>query len=186
MLCFVSILFNPRSNYTMTCFKQIIRGSKSTVIIAAHIGRKLSYLFMMSAESQQHHPLSHFSVSYSFIKQNASNNETMLICLLSLYIVSVFIGLCFYLNLYLSALSAYSASVSHTHRHIYTHVCMHTNTQIYINTHTGMPENMHTYSRLLFNSRICINTNTCSINNINEGTCTKKIINNYMNMPSWL
>jgi len=128
MLCFHPLDFNPRRNYTATCIKQM-RDSKSSVIAATHIGKKLSYLFTMFAESQQCHPFSHFSVSYSFIIQNASNNETVLICLLSLYIVSIFIGLCFYLNLYLSTLSAYSASVSHTHRHIYIHT--YACTQIY-------------------------------------------------------
>lgn len=120
---------NPGRNYTMISIRQIIRDSKSPTIIAAHIGKKFSYLFTTFAESQQCHPLSHFSVSNSFIIRNASNNETVQICLLSLYIVSVFIGLCFYLDLYLSALSAYSASVSHTHRHIYIH--MRACTQIY-------------------------------------------------------
>jgi len=40
----------------------------------------------------------------------------------------------------------------------------------------GIPKNMHAYSRLLFNSKICININICGIHNINEDTCTKKII----------
>lgn len=131
MLC-----FDFRRNYTMTCIMQIIRYSKSSITIADHIARKFSYLFTLFAESQQCHPL---SVSYSFIIQKASHSETVLICLLSLYIVSIFIGFCFYLNLYLSALSAYSASASRTHRHIYIHVCTHTDIQTHINTHTGIP-----------------------------------------------
>lgn len=75
---------------------------------------------------------------------------------------------------------------SYTQTYIHTHVCMQTNIQTYINTHTGIPKNMHTYSRLLFNTKICININICGIHNINEDTCTKKIINNTMNMPYWL
>lgn len=94
--------------------------------------------------------------------------------MLSLYIVPIFIGLCFYLNLYLSALSAYSASVSQTHRHIYTHTCACTQIYRHINTHTGISKNMHTYSRLLFNSKACININICSIHNINEDRYTLK------------
>lgn len=112
----------------------MIRDSKS-VTSTAHIGKKFSYLFTSFAESQQCHPLSHFSVSYSFIIQKASNSETVLICLPSLYIVSIFIGFCFYLNLYLSALSAYSASASCTHRHIYIHMCACTQIHRHTQTH---------------------------------------------------
>lgn len=116
----------------LTYIKQILRYSKSSVTIAAHIGRKFSYLFTLFAESQQCHPL---SVSYSFITQKASNSETVLICLLSLYIVSIFIGFCFYLNLYLSAFSAYGASASRTHRHIYIHMCACTQIHRHTQTH---------------------------------------------------
>lgn len=126
MLC-----FDFRRNYT-TCIKQIIRYSKSSVTIAAHIERKFSYLFtLLRANSVI--PL--VSVSYSFITQKASNSETVLICLLSLYIVPIFIGFCFYLNLYLSAWSAYSASASRTHRHTHIHVCACTQIHRHTQTH---------------------------------------------------
>lgn len=161
MLC-----FDFRRNYTMTCIKQILRYCKSSVTIAAYIGRKFSYLFTLFAESQQCHPL---SVSYSFITQKASNSETVLICLLSLYIVPVFIGFCFYLNLYLSALSAYSASASRTHRHIYIHMCARTQIHTHTHKHTYRhTQNMGAYSRLLFRSNMCININICSAHNINQ------------------
>lgn len=127
MLCFHPLIPIPEETTQWLLLGKLL-DSKSSAVIAAYIGKKFTYLFTF-AESQQCHPLSHLSVSSSFIIQNASNNETVQTCLLSLYIVSVFIGLCFYLDLYLSALSAYSASVSHTHRHIYIH--MRACTQIY-------------------------------------------------------
>lgn len=34
-----------RRNYAMTCIKKMIRDRKSSIIIAAHNGKKLSYLF---------------------------------------------------------------------------------------------------------------------------------------------
>lgn len=75
-----------------------------------------------------------------FYYKTASNNEMVLIRLLSLYITSIFIYLCFYLQLYLSALSAYSASVSHTHRRIFIYIhtyCIYIYMCVaYINTHT--------------------------------------------------
>lgn len=83
----------------------------------------------MSSAIWQCHSISNFNVSCSFIIQNTSNNETVLIFLSSFHIVSIFIHLCFYFKLYLSTLSAYSASVSHTHRphiHLYTHIYTHT------------------------------------------------------------
>lgn len=150
------------------------------------MGKKFSYLFTMFAESQQCHPLSHFSVSYSFIIQNASNNETADLLGFTLYSVYIYRLMLLFESIFICFICLQCICFPYTQTYIHTHACMHTNTQTCINTHTGIPKNMHAYSRLLFNSKICININICGIHNINEDTCTKRIINNYMNMLCWL
>lgn len=128
MLC-----FDFRRNYTLTYIKQILRYSKSSVTIAAILEESFLTFLLCLLRANSVIPL--LSVSYSFITQKASNSKTVLICLLSLYIVSIFIGFCFYLILYLSAFSAYSASASRTHRHIHIHMCACTQIHRHTQTH---------------------------------------------------